>query len=234
MTDTINDSPSYKKHKSMKIGCFALINPFTTLDTQIDQIRDWGFRCADITDNSDGACLGSEFGFTSLASLDANPFDIKRLFEDRGITISSFCAHSNLLDPSAPWRYGTSQIIKAVRASAAIGVKHVVTTEGEATTSFGHRLTNDQAVFTIAEKLYEPLRVASDHGVKILFEPHGPISDNIELTENLLHECDSEALGLNLDTGNLWLGGGDPVSYVKTFGSKIEHVHWKDRHWKNQ
>jgi inosose dehydratase len=33
---------------------------------------------------------------------------------------------------------------------------------------------------------------------------------------------------LNLDTGNLWLGGGDPVAYVKKFGDKIEHVHWKD------
>lgn len=212
----------------MKVGCFALINPFTTLDTQIDQIKSWGFNCADVTDNSDGACLGAEFGFTSLASLDANPFDIKRLFEDRGVAISSFCAHSNLLDPAAPWRYGTSQIIKSIRSAAAIGVKHVVTTEGEATTPFGHQLTDDQAVFTIAEKLYEPLRVAADHGIKVLFEPHGPVSDSIELTEKLLNICNSDALGLNLDTGNLWLGGGDPVSYVKKFGSKIEHVHWKD------
>jgi inosose dehydratase len=26
----------------------------------------------------------------------------------------------------------------------------------------------------------------------------------------------------------LWLGGGDPVEYIKKFGNKIEHVHWKD------
>lgn len=212
----------------MKIGCFALINPFSTLDTQIDQIKAWGFHCADVTDNSDGACLGAEFGFTALASLDANPFDIKRLFEDRGVEISSFCAHASLLDPAAPWRYGTSQIIKAVRSAAAIGVKHVITTEGEASTPFGEGLTDDQAVFAVAEKLYEPLRVAADHGVKILFEPHGPISDSADLTEKLLHQADSPALGLNLDTGNLWLGGGDPVDYVKRFGTKIEHVHWKD------
>ena len=44
----------------------------------------------------------------------------------------------------------------------------------------------------------------------------------------MLNLADSPALGLNLDTGNLWLGGGDPVDYVKRFGSKIEHVHWKD------
>lgn len=212
----------------MKIGCFALIHPFCTLDKQIDQIKEWGFNYADVTDNTDGASLGAEFGFSAVASLDANPFDIKRLFEDRGITISSFCAHSNLLDANAPWRYGTAQIIKAIRAAAAIGVKHIITTEGEASTTFGHALTDEQAIFSIAEKLHEPLRMAEDYGVKLLFEPHGPVSTNEDLTGKLLHQCDSSALGLNLDTGNLWLGGGDPVSYVKKFGSRIEHVHWKD------
>lgn len=212
----------------MNIGCFALVSPFTTLDRQLTQIASMGFRHADITDNSDGACLGAEFGFTALASLDANPHDLKRLFDSHGITITSFCAHANLLDPTAPWRYGTAQIIKAVRAAAAIGVHHVITTEGESSTDFGNRLTEEERLLLIAEKLCEPLRVAADHGVKILFEPHGPISDSMENTEKLLDRCASDALALNLDTGNLWLGGGDPVEYVKKFGSKIEHVHWKD------
>jgi len=213
---------------SIKVGCFALINPFQTLDKQLDQIKSWDFKYADVTDNSDGACLGAEFGFTAMASLDANPFDLKRLFESRGITITSVCAHANLLDPSAPWRYGTSQIIKAVRMAAAIGVKHVITTEGEPSTEFGHNLTTDEALFTIREKLYEPLRLAQDLGVKILLEPHGYITDSVDHLEKLLDTCNSEALGLNLDTGNLWLGGGDPVAFVNRFGSKIEHVHWKD------
>jgi inosose dehydratase len=37
-----------------------------------------------------------------------------------------------------------------------------------------------------------------------------------------------ETVGINLDTGNSWLGGGDPLQFVKTFGSRIKHVHWKD------
>ncbi len=97
---------------AIKIGCFALINPFTTLDKQLDQIKDWGFVYADLTDNSDGACLGNEYGFTSIASLDANPFELKRMFESRALIMTSVCAHANLLDPAAPWRYGTEQIIK--------------------------------------------------------------------------------------------------------------------------
>lgn len=211
-----------------KVGCFALINPFQTLDKQLDQIKDLGFKYADVTDNSDGACLGNEFGFTAMASLDANPMDIKRLFNNRGITISSVCAHSNLLDPTAPWRYGTAQIIKAVRMAATMGIEHVITTEGEPDTDFGIELSDDEALFTIREKLYEPLRLAEDLGVKILIEPHGHISDSADHVEKILDTCNSDALALNLDTGNYWLGGENPVEFVKRFGEKIEHVHWKD------
>lgn len=213
---------------AIKVGCFALINPFQTLDKQVDQIRSWGFKYADVTDNADGACLGSHFGFNAVASLDANAFDIKRLFESRGVTITSVCAHANLLDPSAPWRYGTSQIVKAVRLAAAIGVKHVITTEGDAHTEFGQGLSEEEGIFQIREKLYEPLRLATDYGVKILLEPHGKLTDSTTTMERILDACNSDALGVNLDTGNLWLGGGDPFEMIKRLGSKIEHVHWKN------
>jgi inosose dehydratase len=213
---------------AIKVGCFALINPFSTLDQQLDQIKDLGIKYADLTDNTDGACLGNEYGFTAVASLDANPFDLKRMFESRGITMTSVCAHANLLDPTAPWRYGTEQIIKAVKIAGALGVKHVITSEGDPKTEFGHKLSDEEGLFIIAEKLHAPLEVATDYGVKILMEPHGRISDSIPLMEKLFDRCDSEALGANLDTGNLWLGGGDPLEFIEKFGSKIEHVHWKD------
>jgi inosose dehydratase len=212
----------------MKVGCFALIDPFSVLDHQLGRIQEWGFKYADVTDNTDGGCLGVEFGFTAVASLDANPFDLKRMFERHGLTITSYCAHANLLDPAAPWRYGTAQIIKAVRAAAAMGVKHVITTEGDPKTEFGHNLSEREALFSIREKLYEPLRLAADYGVKILLEPHGKYTDSVDQMEKILELCNSDALGVNMDTGNCWLGGGDPVEMIKRLGSKIEHVHWKD------
>ncbi|WP_198931811.1 sugar phosphate isomerase/epimerase family protein [Labilibacter marinus] len=213
---------------SIKVGCFALISPFSTLDAQLDQIKEMGFSSADLTDNSDGACLGAEYGFTALASLDANPFDIKRMFDSKGLALSSVCAHANLLDPTSPSRYGTAQIIKAVKLAAAIGVKHVVTSEGDAKTPFGQSLTTSEAIFSIAEKLYEPLKFAEDYGVKILMEPHGHISDSVDLMGEVMTKCNSDALGINLDTGNLWLGGGEPLEMIEKLGDKIEHVHWKD------
>lgn len=212
----------------MKIGCFALVDPFRTLDHQLDRIRDWGFGFADVTDTGDGATLGNHFGFSAVSSLDDNPHDTLRLFSDRGLRITSYCAHADLLDPTAPWRYGTAQIIKAVRSAAAIGVPHVITTEGEPTTGFGSRLSRQEAIFLILEKLHEPLRVAHDHGVQILLEPHGPCTGSPDALAEIIERADSPALAVNLDTGNSWLAGADPVEFIRTFGDRIKHVHWKD------
>jgi inosose dehydratase len=213
---------------AIKVGCFALIDPFSTLDHQLDRIKGWGFKYGDVTDGSDGGSMGVEYGFAAVASLDANPFDIKRLFEERGLTITTWCAHANLLDASAPWRFGTMQVIKAVRNAGAIGVEHVITSEGDPKTSFGEHLTDKEALFLIRERLYEPLRMAEDFGVKILLEPHGKYTDDIDHMEKILELCDSQALGVNFDSGNSWLGGTDPVAMVNRLHDKIEHVHWKD------
>jgi len=42
----------------MKIGCFALMEPFSGMRRQFELIRSLGIDYADITDNHDGAELG--------------------------------------------------------------------------------------------------------------------------------------------------------------------------------
>ncbi len=64
----------------MKVGCFALLDPFQTLDRQLAHIAQMGFRYADVTDNHPGGLLGREFGFSATVSLDDNPADVRRLF----------------------------------------------------------------------------------------------------------------------------------------------------------
>ena len=45
---------------AIKVGCFALIDPFSTLEHQLDRIRNWGFEYADVTDSTVGGCMGVE------------------------------------------------------------------------------------------------------------------------------------------------------------------------------
>ncbi len=86
----------------MKVGCFALVDPFSLLDHQLERIAGMGFKYADVTDNHPGGILGREFGFTATASLDDNPTDVRAMFAKHGLTATSVCAHANLLDPAHP------------------------------------------------------------------------------------------------------------------------------------
>lgn len=211
------------------IGCFALVEPFRDLRRQFQAIAELGFAHADLTDNHDGALLGNEFGFTAAASLDAPPDLIRGMVAGAGLTLTAVCAHANLLDPAGPHVYGTAQIIKAIRLAHVLGVKQVITTDGDPKTDFGHGLSPSQRLFTIAEKLYHPVRWAASLGVELLLEPHGIVTDDLAATAELLDMLGHpDTVGLNLDTGNLWLGGGEPLAYVERFGPRIRHVHWKD------
>lgn len=213
----------------MIIGCFALVQPFSPMRRQFELIRSLGIDYADLTDNHNGATLGTEYGFSASFSLDSHPATILGMAREFNLTLTSVCAHANLLDPAAPDRYGTHQIIQAIKLAHFLGVRQVITTEGDPRTDFGHQLTEDQRLFSIREKLHEPIRWAEQLGLELLLEPHGILTDTVKGMSRILDALGHEqTVGVNLDTGNSWLGGGEPLEFVKVFGRRIKHVHWKD------
>ena len=213
----------------MRIGCFALVEPFRPMERQFQAIKEMGISCADLTDNHQGGMLGVEYGFSASVSLDSHPAKIRAMAANAGIELTALCAHANLLDPPSPDLYGTNEIIKAVRLAALLGIQDVITTEGDPKTEFGEQLTRGEQIFAMVEKLRTPVLWAAELGVKLLLEPHGRVTDTIDgmaaVLEKLGHP---ESVGVCLDTGNAWLGGADPLDYIKTFGRRIGHVHWKD------
>ncbi len=213
----------------MNIGVFLLIEPFASVEIQLQRDKEMGFDHADITDTNAGGSMLGTAGFSPTVSLDENPFEVKRLFEKYGITPSTVCAHAGLLEPSSPGTYGTAEIMKAVQFAAAIGIKDIVTTETDPRSQWAKSLSYEEQVFVVAEKLHTPVKMAADYGVRILLEPHGPITDSIKGLQDVFDRLGNpDSLGVNLDTGNSWLGGADPVEMAKVFKDKIHHVHWKD------
>ena len=213
----------------MKIGCFALIQPFATISRQFELLREMGIEYADLTDSHNGGSLGVEYGFTSSVSLDSHPERIQAIARAAGVRLSAFCAHANLLDPPSPDIYGTNEIIKAIRLAQLLNISNVITTEGDPKTAFGHNLTPEQRIFAIRERLQAPIEWAHELGVQLLIEPHGVVTSRIETMAQLLDELGHEdTVGVCLDTGNSWLGGSEPLDYVRRFDRRIKHVHWKD------
>lgn len=213
----------------MKVGVFLLIEPFASVEVQLRRAKEMGFAYADITDTNAGGSMLGTAGFSPTVSLDENPFEVRRLFEKYGITPCTVCAHAGLLEPSNPGTYGTAEIMKAIQFAAAIGIRDVVTTDTDPQSEWAKSLSYAESIFIIAEKLCVPVKMAADYGINILLEPHGPITDSIQGILDVMDRLGNpESLGVNLDTGNSWLGGADPVEMARVFRDKIHHVHWKD------
>lgn len=213
----------------MNIGVFLALEPYTSVERQLQLAKEAGFTCADITDVHEGSSMFDSAGLAATVSIDGDPFETKRLFEKYGITPSTVCVHGALMEPSNPGVFQTAGIMKGIKFAAAIGIRDVVTTENEPHSQWAQKLSYDQRIFTIAEKLHVPCRMAEDFGVNVLLEPHGPVTDTIKGIQDIMDLLGNpKSLGVNMDTGNSWLGGTDPVEMAKVFKNKIYHVHWKD------
>jgi len=49
-----------------------------------------------------------------------------------------------------------------------------------------------------------------------------------QMMERMLAFCNSECLRMNMDTGNTFIAGQDPVAFLKRFIDRVSHVHIKD------
>lgn len=213
----------------MEIGAFTLVEPWTNIEVQLKKLSEWGFTSADVTDTYGGGQIGDNAAYLATFSIETNPYDIKKLYQKYGLRMSSMSMHGTIIDPVYPQRYGTHEMIKAIKFAATCGIKYCITTDQEPVTEWAKKQSYENKVFAVAEKLYEPLRLAADYGIEVLLEPHGPLTDTIEGIKDIMKMLDNHpSLGVNLDTGNAWLGGTDPVEMAKAFKHQIKHVHWKD------
>jgi sugar phosphate isomerase/epimerase len=72
------------------------------------------------------------------------------------------------------------------------------------------------------------LEVAEAHKITINIEPHGYFTTRPQMMERMLAFVDSPFLRMNMDTGNTFIAGQDPVAFLKRFLAKVSHVHVKD------
>ena len=69
----------------------------------------------------------------------------------------------------------------------------------------------------------------SELGLSAVFHHHaGTFVETPKEVERLCESTDPDLLGLCLDTGHYFFGGGDPVEAVRLYGDRIRHLHLKD------
>ncbi|MEP6636013.1 MAG: TIM barrel protein [Acidobacteriota bacterium] len=69
----------------------------------------------------------------------------------------------------------------------------------------------------------------SELGLSAVFHHHaGTFVETPHEIARLCESTDPDLLGLCLDTGHYFFGGGDPIDAVRSYGSRIRHLHLKD------
>jgi len=82
---------------------------------------------------------------------------------------------------------------------------------------------------TVGANIRQIAAAARDIGLRCTFHHHvGTYVETPEEVDIVLNEVDSADLGLCLDTGHYFYGGGDPVEALKKYGRRVEYLHFKD------
>jgi sugar phosphate isomerase/epimerase len=88
---------------------------------------------------------------------------------------------------------------------------------------------SDQEALALMKRSYQQiLRVDEAHKIIVNIEPHGYFTTNPDLMAEMQAFSDSPFLRMNLDTGNTFIAGRDPVAFLKRFLPRVSHVHVKD------
>lgn len=167
-----------------------------------------------------GRELLSEAGYFHSVSMLDDPYRIKRACEKAGIKLSGLSAHTPLCKPEI----GTEYLKQAIRFAAECGAPVVNTDEGPKPAW----TTEDEDFTLIRYALKEASLVAEPRGILIGIEPHQQYSKTPEGLDRIQKLVKSKAIGINFDTGNSYLGGQDPIKWLKHVRTRLVHLHAKD------
>jgi len=167
-----------------------------------------------------GRELLSEGGFYQSVSLLDDPYRMKRACEKAGVKLSGLSSHTALCKPEVSTEY----LKQAIRFAAECGAPVVNTDEGPKPAW----TTEEEDHVLMRYVLTEAAKIAEGRGILIGLEPHQQYSKHPEGLDRIYKLVDSEAIGINFDTGNSYLCGHDPIEWLKHVKDRLVHVHAKD------
>ena len=172
----------------------------------------------------DGVSWIHGLGYQPHVALYEDPVLLRRKMERFGVRFSQVDAAYPLSNEDGPLR-GVPYVMKSIAWAAQIGCPCVDTTDGL------HQPEGmlDSDSLTLMKSSYRQiLRVAAAHNIVVNIEPHGYFTTNPDRMAEMLAFVDSPLLRMNMDTGNTFIAGQDPVAFLKRFITKVSHVHIKD------
>ncbi len=210
----------------MKIGFHT--DAFNTSFKSFDFALEWAKRndvhsieCGVI----DGVSWIHGLGYQPHVALYEDPLMLRNRMKERyGVEFSQIDAAFPLSGKDGPL-YGVPYVLKSIPWAKHAGCPCIATTDGL------HKpdgLSDAEAMEMMKRSYAQIIEVAEAYQVMINIEVHGYFTTNPDMLEKMLDFCDSEYLGLNMDTGNSFIAGNDPVAFLNRFIDRVRHVHIKD------
>ena len=217
--------PLHQPQANMKIGFHT--DAFNSSYWSFEKCLQWAQRqgvhfieCGLI----DGVSWIHGLGYQPHVALYEDPALLRRKMDSYGVRFSQVDAAYPLSNEDAPLR-GVPYVLKSIAWAAQIGCPCVDTTDG----LHAPEGIPDREAMAFMKRSYEQiLRVAEAHQIIVNVEPHGYFTTNPDRMAEMQDFSASPYLRMNMDTGNTFIAGQDPVAFLRRFLGRVSHVHVKD------
>jgi sugar phosphate isomerase/epimerase len=172
----------------------------------------------------DGVSWIHGLGYQPHVALYEDPALLRRKMDKYGVQFSQVDAAYPLSQEDGPLR-GVPYVMKSIAWAAQIGCPCVDTTDG---LHAPEGLRDKEAMTMMRHSYRQIVKVAEAHKIIVNIEPHGYFTTNPDMMAEMQAFSPSPYLRLNMDTGNTFIAGNDPVKFLKRFLKRVSHVHVKD------
>jgi sugar phosphate isomerase/epimerase len=172
----------------------------------------------------DGVSWIHGLGYQPHMALYQDPMVWRRKAERYGVRFSQLDAAYPLSGRDGPL-YGVPYVLKSIPWAKHAGCPRIATTDGL------HRpegLSDEEAMEMMKRSYAQIVEVAELYQITINIEVHGYFTTKPEMMARMLAFVASPYLRMNLDTGNSFIAGQDPVSFCMRLVDSVSHVHVKD------
>jgi len=172
----------------------------------------------------DGVSWIHGLGYQPHVAMWEDPLMWREKMDKYGVKFSQIDAAFPLSLPEGA-TLGVEYALRSIRWAYLAGCDHIDTTDHSQAPK---GLTHDQAMEMMKRSYPQIVEVAERYKMIIDIEPHGYYTTKPEFMEKMLAFVDSPYLRMNMDTGNTFIAGQDPVAFLGKFKKKVSHVHVKD------
>lgn len=167
-----------------------------------------------------GRELLSEAGYFHSVSMLDDPLRLARACRQYGVKLSGLSAHTPITKPEI----GTEYLKQAIRFAAEAGAPVVNTDEGPKQPW----TTPEEDHVLMRYTLMEAAKVAEPRGILIGLECHQQYTRTPAGLDRIAKLVKSPAIGINYDTGNAFLCGQNPYTWLSKVVKRLVHLHAKD------